>query len=133
MKRVLAGFVVVCALMVWAPVIFGSVQEVITPHDLLKAFIDNPDAAKAQYLGKVVQVKGIVISKGMSIYVTPNVMLSDHEEGTAQAICVLPRLDVGKLSDFTVGQSVTMSGKVYNMSESRIVLKECKAVEYDCF
>jgi len=129
MKRIIVAFVLVCALLTWAPITSGTELEIITTHDLLKAFIDNPDAANKQYLGKIVHVKGIVISKGMSRYMTPNVVLSDREGGAEQAICVLPRLDVGKLSDFTPGQCVTMSGKVYRMTESRIVIKECKAIE----
>jgi hypothetical protein len=58
---------------------------------------------------------------------TPTVMLSDREGGPVQVICVLPRLDAVKLSDFTANQSVVMSGRVNSLSERGVVLKDCKA------
>jgi uncharacterized protein YneF (UPF0154 family) len=129
MKRVLAVFVLGCALLAGSSAAFGADLIVISSHDLQKAFADNPRTAEEQYVGKIVQVNGIVVSKGMSRYMTPNVVLSDREGGAVRVICVLPRLDVGKLSDFTPGQNATMSGKVYRMSERGVVIKECKAVQ----
>ncbi|MDR0443760.1 MAG: hypothetical protein LBH44_10160 [Treponema sp.] len=126
MKIVLA--VLIFALLA-APAVFGTEQEVLSPGELRKAFADNPKAAESKYLGNVVQVRGVVVSRGMSKYLTPSVILSDRENEESQAICVLPRLDVGKLTDFTPGQTVIMSGKVYHLSERAIVIKECKAVK----
>ena len=98
----------------------------ITAHDLLKAFTDNPGAAETQYLGKTVRIKGVVLSTGISRYMTPNVELSDRAGGTLQAVCVLPRFDADKLSGFTPGQSVTMSGRVYKHFSGRMLIKDCK-------
>lgn len=36
--------------------------------------------------------------------------------------------EVLKLADFEVGQTVTMSGRVHNMTAERVVIKECKDV-----
>lgn len=110
-------------------VMFGEEQKTITAHDLLKAFTDDPGAAEAQYLNKTVRIEGIVASTGISKYMTPNVELSDRADGTVQAVCVMPRLDADKLSGFTPGQSVTMSGKVYKFYSGRMVIKECKTAE----
>ncbi|MCL2029275.1 MAG: OB-fold putative lipoprotein [Deltaproteobacteria bacterium] len=99
----------------------------ITAHDLLKAFTDDPGAAEKLYLGKTVRIKGIVLSTGISRYMTPNVELSDRAGGTLQAVCVLPRLDADKLSGFTPGRSVTMSGRVYKHFSGRMVIKDCIA------
>ena len=125
MKGILT-VLIVCALLAGSPTASGAEGEVITPYDLRKASIDNLSAAKEQYLNKTVLIKGVVISTGMSRYMTPNVVLSDQG---AEAICVLPYLDVAKLSGFNQGQTVTMSGRVHNMTEERTVIKECRAVE----
>ena len=129
MKKVLVVFLLACILLTGSSVVFGSEREVIPSHELVKAFADNRSAAEAQYLGKVVLVNGVVLSTGMSRYMTPNVVLSDRAKGDVQVICVLPRLDVGKLANFTPGQSVTMSGKVYRVSERGVITKECKVAE----
>jgi len=132
MKRVLTVFVFVCTLLVWLSAISGAEVAVITPYDLLKASSDNLDEAKEQYLNKTVLIKGVVVSTGMSKYLTPNVVLSDQG---AEAICVLPYSGVAywnrsaQLSDFRQGQTVTMSGRVHNITRERVVLKECKAVD----
>jgi len=125
MRRVLAVFIILgCALLAGPATVFGSGPAVVTAQELQKAMTDNVEAAKAQYLGKTILVKGIVVSKGISRYLTPNVVLSSHEGGPELIICVLPRLDAGKLSDFEPGQSVTFSGRVHNLSQ-RVVMKEC--------
>ena len=126
MRRVLAVFVLGCTLLMGPSTIFASEPAVISAQDLHKAASDDPKAAEAQYLGKTVLVKGIVVSKGISRYLTPNVVLSSHDGGPELVICVLPRLDAGKLSDFEPGQSVTFSGRVHRLS-TRVILKECRS------
>ena len=101
-------------------------QDVFTAYDLCKVVSDDLDTARAQYLNETVQVKGTVASTYMSRYLTPNVTLSDRG---AEITCVLPYLDVAKLSSFKQGQLVTISGRVHVMSENRVLLKECKTVE----
>jgi len=128
MRRILAAFAFGCAFLAAPAAMSGAEQAVIASHDLYKAVIADSGAVETLYLGKTILVKGIVISTGISRYMTPNVVLSDREGGEAQIICVLPRLDAGKLSDFKPGQIVTMSGRAHRLSE-RVVLKECKAVE----
>ena len=128
MQRVAAAFVVVSLLLMGSITIFGAEPVAISAYDLHKAGSDDSRAAEAQYLGKTVLVKGIVVSKGISKYLTPTVTLSSSAGGPELIICVLPRLDVAKLSNFEPGQSVTFSGKVYRMSE-RVVMKECTTTE----
>ena len=129
MKRIPAILILGCLLLAVPFAVSGTENEVLTVNDLKKAYADNPRAAEAKYLGNTVIVKGFVLSAAISRYLTPAVTLSDREGGEAQAICVLPRLDVGKLSGFKTGQSVTISGKVYRLSADRVVIKECSAVE----
>jgi len=121
MRKVLAVFILGC---VGSFTLFGAEPVVISAQDLHKAAASDSKAAEAQYLGKTVLVKGIVVSKGISRYLTPNVVLSSREGGPELVICVLPRLDTGKLADFEPGQTVTFSGRVHRMSE-RVVMKEC--------
>ena len=110
-------------------VMFGEEQEAITARDLLRAFTDDHSAAEKKYLNKTMLIEGVVVATGISKYMTPNVELSDRAGGTVQAVCVMPRLDADKLSGFTPGQSVTMSGKVYKLYSGRMVIKECKTTE----
>ena len=129
MKRIPAILILGCLLLAIPFAVSGTENEVMTLSDLKKAYADNPGAAEAKYLGKIVLVRGFVLSAAISRYLTPAVTLSGRVGGEAQAICVLPRLDVGKLSSFRAGQSVTISGKVYRLSADRVVIKECSAVE----
>ena len=128
MRRILTALILGCILMTGPSAVFGAEPAVISAQDLHKAASENSKAAEAQYLGKTVLVKGIVVSKGISRYLTPNVALSGREGGPELIICVLPRLDVGKLTDFEPGQIVTFSGRVHRMSE-RVILKECTVTE----
>ena len=104
---------------------------IVSPHHLRESFGENHDRAEARYGGKIVLVEGIVLSAGMSRYMTPNVVLSDRVGGEVQVICVFPRLYVGKLSGFSPGQNAQISGKVYSYSEQRgvVVMKECRIAE----
>ena len=129
MRTIPAALLLGLVLLAGPPAASGAERITIAAHELRKAFADDQGAAEARYLGKTVLVKGIVLSTGMSKYLTPTILLSEREGGPVQVICVLPRLDAGKLSDFKPGQSVTMSGRVYRLSENGVVLKECKAVD----
>jgi hypothetical protein len=86
-------------------------------------------------MNKTVQIKGIVVDKGMSIYMTPYVELSENGKKPALARCVLPYVGIvhldrsAQLSDFEQGQTVTMSGRVHRLKENLVLLKESKAVE----
>jgi hypothetical protein len=132
MKRILTILAFVCVLLVWTSTAYGADVEVITPYSLHKACIDNLDVAREQYMNKTVLIKGVVVSIGMSKYMTPNVVLSDQG---SEAICVLPYVGIAywnrsaQLADFKEGQTVIMSGRVHNMTRDRVVLKECKEVE----
>ena len=132
MRKILAA-VVVCGILLLGlstmSATSGTERSVISAHELRKAFDDDKNAAEARYLGNTISVEGVVLSTGMSRYLTPNVVLSDREGGEVKAICVLPRLDANKLSDFKIGQTVTMSGRVYRLSDRGVVLKECQAVQ----
>ena len=126
MKRVLLAFFLGFTLLVVCSTISADSQEVISAYDLYQAYNANPEATRQQYLNKTIQIKGVVISKGMSRYMTPNVELSDREGGQVLAICVLPRLDVNKLSNYKAGQIATFSGRVHVLNENRIIIKESK-------
>jgi len=128
MRRVFAVLMLGCILLMGPSTLFGAEPEVFTAYDIHKAASEDSKAANAQYLGKTVTVKGIVVAKGISRYLTPTVTLSSREGGPDLIVCVLPRLDVGKLSNFEPGQEVTFTGRVQHMGE-RIILKECTVTE----
>ena len=125
MRRILSVFILACTLLMWPSIIFAAEPKVITAQDLFKAVTNDLEAARSLYLYETIHVSGIVVSKGISRYLTPNVVLSDRAGGSEMIICVLPRLDAAKLSDFQPGQSVTFTGRVQAMSQ-RVVMKECK-------
>ena len=80
-------------------------------------------------MGQTVQIKGIVLSAGISRFLTPYVELSERQGGPALARFVLPCRDVIKLSSSSPGQSVTMSGRVHRLNENRVPLKESGTIE----
>ena len=130
MRKILMAVILGSILLAAPGATSGTEPASIAARDLRQAFADDYRAAEAQYLGKTVLVKGTVLSTGISKYMTPTVSLSDRTEGELHVICVLPRLDVNKLADFNPGQSVTMSGRVYSLSERGVVVvKECKTAE----
>ena len=132
MKRFPTILSLACVLLAMIAITSAANVEVISPYDLRKASIDNLDAAKEKYMNKTVYIKGVIVSTGMSRYMTPNVVISDQG---AEAICVLPYIGIAywnrsaQLSDFNVRQTVTMSGRVHGMTKDRVVLKECKEVD----
>ena len=137
MKKLLyAAAMVVCLVgYAWSAVTSEAEDKVFAPRDLPKAFAENPSGIKAQYMGKIVHIKGIVVDKGMSRYMTPYVELSESGEAPAFALCVLPYSGMAywnrsaQLSDFDKGQIVTISGRVHSLNENRVLLKESKAME----
>ena len=79
--------------------------------------------------GTELEITGVIVSKGISRYMTANVMLSDKKGGDPYVICVLPgRGDILNLADFNVGEEITMRGKFY-ATRSQIVVKQCVRVE----
>ena len=137
MKKILCAVAIVICLAgyAWSAATSGTDWKVFTPHDLPKAFAENPSAAKAQYMDKTVQIKGIVVDKGMSRYMTPYVELSESGKGPGPARCVFPYVGIAywnrsaQISEFEQGQTVTISGRVNSLNENRVLLKESKAVE----
>ena len=104
--------------------------QTINAKDFWQEFNDDMDAAKAKYIGQTMNFTGVVVDTGVSIYMTPNVRLSDSPDGIAYLICVLPRADMGKLSEFKAGEQVTMNGRVYSSKAGGgVVIKECKRVD----
>ena len=90
-------------------------------------FEDDRQKAEEDFIGKTMNFTGVVVETGMSIYLTPNVRLSDAVDGPIYLICVLPRADTGTLSTYNKGDLVTMTGRVYrSKSGGGVVIKECK-------
>ena len=132
MKKCVLAFSLVLTLLSTAGALAAEPAKATAPISstaLRAAFAENQTAAEQRYLGQTVVVTGVVLSTGMSVDLTPNVVLSDKENGPVQVICVLPRADTPKLSGFKAGQKVAMKGRVYRLSERGVVLKECVAVE----
>lgn len=96
--------------------------------DLWQEFQKDEDAAVKRYTGQQLTVNGIVTDTGISIYATPYVSLSNEKDGTVYAVCVLPRADFKKLSDYKKGETVAMTGNFYAVRE-RIVIKQCKTAK----
>ena len=106
-----------------------SQEPALTFHakDFWQKFEDNRQKAQEEYIGKTMNFTGVVIETGMSVYLTPTVKLSDAPDGSTYLICVLPRADAGKLSEYTRGDQVTMTGRVYSSNAGKaVVIKECK-------
>ena len=103
-------------------------EEPLEARALWQAFQDNQQAAADKYFTREVTVSGIVVEAGMSIYATPAIRLSDVKGGKIYVICVLPRMDMPKLSKFKPGERVTMTGTVRHNNNGVIVIKGCREV-----
>ena len=132
MKKILCAMAIIFCL---AGYTRAAEEKVYAPQDLPKAYAENPSEVRAQYLNKTVQIKGIVVDKGMSRYMTPYLALSENGEQPTPARCVLPYSYLtfwalsAQLDDFEIGQTVTISGRVHSLNENLVLLKESKAVE----
>lgn len=100
----------------------------VLPSSLWNAFQANPDAFRVKHAGTKLTLRAVVADTYISIYLTPVVSLVDKAGEDAKVICVLPRLDADKLSDFKKGETVVMTGNFYAAREEKIVIKQCQAV-----
>ena len=102
----------------------------MTAKDFWQEFQDDRHNAEAKYIGQTLNYTGVVVDTGISIYLTPNVMLSDSPGGRTYLVCVPPRADVNKLSEFKKGEQITMTGRVYrSKAGGGVVIKESKRVD----
>ena len=131
MNKILYAMILVLCLAGYA----AAEQEIFKPQDLPNAFAANAEAAKEQYLNKTVQLKGIVVGKGMSRYMTPNIEISENGKAPVTAICVFPYSGIAywnrmaQIEPFQPGQRVVISGRVNSLSGERVLLKESQLVE----
>ena len=101
-------------------------SRTFSAREFWQKFEDDRQKAEAEYIGKTMTFTGVVVETGMSVYLTPNVRLSDSPDGRVYLICVLPRVDTGKLSGYAKGEQVTMTGRVYrSRPDGGVVVKEC--------
>jgi hypothetical protein len=104
--------------------------QTFSAKEFWQKFEDDRPGAEAEFIGKTMSYTGVVVETGMSIYMTPNVRLSDSPNGPVYLVCVLPRADVGKLSSYKKGDRVTMTGRVYSSkSGGGVVVKESRRAD----
>lgn len=105
--------------------------ESVSARDLSEAFAVSEEAARERFAADEIIVSGVVNSAEISIYLTPAITLSDMQGGEAYAVCVLPRLDALKLSNFSPGDTVKLKGRFYRYDPTRrlVVVKQCVQVE----
>ena len=104
--------------------------QTFSAREFWQKFENNRHKAEDEFIGKTMTFTGVVVETGMSIYLTPNVRLSDSPDGPIYVICVLPRAEAGTLSKYKKGDRVAMKGRVYSSKSGRgVVIKECRPVE----
>jgi hypothetical protein len=104
---------------------FAFAEDVATPSALWQAFQADPDAFTQKHNGGKITISGIVADTHISIYLTPVVSLVDKSGEEVKVICVLPRTDTPKLSNYKKGEKVKMNGNFYAAHE-KIVIKQCQ-------
>ena len=130
MKRLSGIGLPACLLALAVTLTAGAViaGEAIEVKALWQEFQDNQQAAAGKYFTREVTVSGVVVEAAMSIYATPAIRLSDVKAGKIYVVCVLPRADMLKLSDFKPGARATLIGTVRHNNSGPIVIKECRLV-----
>lgn len=105
----------------------AQTESAMPVKDFHQKFETDLKAAEDKYLGQTLDFHGIVVETGTSIYLTPNVRLSDQPDGQVYLICVLPRSDADKLDGFKKGDQVTVTGRVYRAKTGGgVVVKDCR-------
>jgi len=130
MKRLSKVGLLSCLLVLTVTLAAGTAmaEKAVEVKALWQEFQDNQQAAAGKYFTREVTVSGVVVEAAMSIYATPAIRLSDVEAGEIYAICVLPRTDMLKLSNFKPGERATLIGTVRHNNRGTIVIKSCRAV-----
>jgi hypothetical protein len=130
MKRLGKAGLPACLLALAVTLTAGVVMagEAIEVKDLWQEFQHNQQAAADKYFTREAAVSGVVIEAAMSIYATPAIRLSDVKGGEIYVVCVLPRADMLKLSDFKPGERATLIGTVRHNNTGPVVIKGCRAV-----
>jgi hypothetical protein len=130
MKRLSKAGLLACLLGLILTLAAGTVMagEAVAVKALWQEFQDNQQAAAEKYFTREVTVSGVVVEAAMSIYATPAIRLSDVKGGETYVVCVLPRADMLKLSDFKPGERATLIGTVRHNNTGAVVIKECRVV-----
>ena len=130
MKRLSKAGLLACLLVLIVTLATGTVMagEAVAVKALWQEFQNNQQAAADKYFTREVTVSGVVVEAAMSIYATPAIRLSDVKDGETYVICVLPRADMLKLSDFKPGERATLIGTVRHNNKGAVVIKECRVV-----
>jgi len=100
-------------------------NELTTPGTLWKAYQTNPEKFVENHTGTKINIEATVEDTHISIYLTPVVSLVDKNGEVPKVICVLPRTDTPKLSNYKKGEKVKMTGNFYAAHE-KIVIKQCQ-------
>ena len=128
-KLILAVLPVIMILIFSRTAFSQDAQKTFSASEFWQEFENGREKAEAEYLGKTLNYSGVVVETGMSIYLTPNVRLSDSPDGKIYLTCVLPRDKAHTLSEYKKGDLVTMRGRVYrSKSGGGVVVKECARV-----
>lgn len=103
-------------------------DSIITAKELYEAFKKDEAAAKEQYAGKIITIKGFVVYTGPDVYALPSVELSERKGGKSRILCVLPFSDYLRLRKVSKGDEVLISGEVRGFYEKgdQVLLKQCE-------
>ena len=123
--RLLAWLLVLTVTLVAGP---AMAEKTVEAKSLWQEFQDNQQVAADKYFTHEVTVSGVVVEAAMSIYATPAIRLSDVKAGEIYVICVLPRADTLKLSNFKPGERATLIGTVRHNNKGVVVIKGCRVV-----
>jgi len=130
MKKLSKARLLACLLVLTVTLAAGTAMagEAVEVKALWQEFQDNQQAAADKYFTREATVSGVVVEAAMSIYATPAIRLSDVKDGEIYVICVLPRADMLKLSDFKPGERATLIGTVRHNNKGTVVIKGCRVV-----
>lgn len=103
-------------------------DSIITAKQLYDAFKKDKTAAKKQYAGKTITIKGFAVFVGPDVYAFPSVELAEKKGSKARILAVLPFSDYLKLRKVSKGNEVVMTGEVRGFYEKgdQILLKQCE-------
>ncbi|MBC5646224.1 hypothetical protein AALM74_11885 [Parabacteroides segnis] len=103
-------------------------DSIMTAKELYDAFKKDEAAAKKQYSGKTITIKGFAVFIGPDVYALPSVELSEKKGGKSRILCVLPFSDYLKLRKVSKGDETVITGEVRGFYEKgdQVLLKQCE-------
>ncbi len=86
-----------------------------SPSSLFAEFESNEGVASKKYIGKTIELQGILVEKDSDESGAPVVLLASSKDGDPEVFCTLEQSEQSSFDELTLGQSLTIKGQCTGM------------------